>query len=156
MFSTFSGGDVDISRGHVEIFNSSFEREKSSTLRLNLFSVNNQFNVSTLNMFQIRCLIVVLVVSCNSTKFLSINTSLNTFQYDGKPVFLSGANTPWIHYADDFGNEQSNGVFCALNETLSNITVNGGNAVRQWLFVDGANIPGMSPSEFYDHKTLQK
>ena len=79
---------------------------------------------------------------CCATKFLTIDKSSKTFKYDGKTVFLSGANQAWNQYANDFGNHQANGVFCELNRTLTNISTNGGNSVREWLFIDGSNIPG--------------
>ena len=74
------------------------------------------------------------------------------------PLFLSGANIrlectiPTILGIND----PSNDIFCALNVTLSNLTVNGANAVCQSLFVDDASISGLFPSEFDDNKTLQK
>ena len=71
--------------------------------------------------------------------FLSV--SGNSLTYEGKPVFLSGANQPWIDYGNDFGNNQSNGIRCGLNDYIKNVSQAGGNSVRIWIFVEGSNIP---------------
>jgi len=72
---------------------------------------------------------------------LTIDKSTKTFKYNGNTVFLNGANQPWDQYGNDFGNNQSNGVFCNLNYTLANLTANSGNSVREWLFIGGDSIP---------------
>lgn len=59
----------------------------------------------------------------------------------GTTVFLSGANLPWLDYGNDFGNVQTNGVACELQEYVRNISANGGNSVRVWLLVEGDSIP---------------
>ena len=63
------------------------------------------------------------------------------FEFGGKRVFLSGANQPWLQYGSDFGNNQTNGVACALQEAVANVSAAGGNTVRMWLFVEGDSIP---------------
>jgi len=68
----------------------------------------------------------------------------NTFSYSGQNVFLSGVNQPWLNYARDFGNSQSNGVHCTLVDYLRNISNSGGNSVRFWLFIDGSSIPAFN------------
>jgi len=66
------------------------------------------------------------------------NTS---FVLNGKRAFLSGVNQPWLSYGADFGNNQTNGAYCTLRETLKNVTDAGGNSIRFWLFVEGDAIP---------------
>ena len=76
----------------------------------------------------------------SSTSFLAINGTV--FSYGGKsPVFLSGANMPWINYGNDFGNNQTQGHRCALQSYIQNVSAAGGNSIRIWLFVEGASIP---------------
>ena len=59
------------------------------------------------------CAILLVLFSIDllsANEFLSINKSSKTFQYNGKTVFLNGANQPWYNYGEDFGNNQPNGV----------------------------------------------
>lgn len=69
------------------------------------------------------------------------------FTLRGNPVFLSGANLAWLDYGNDFGNKQSNGVACALQQAVRNVTDSGGNTIRIWLFVEGDNIPAFDDKE---------
>ena len=77
-----------------------------------------------------------------AASFLKVNTtSLTGLSFDRKPVFLSGANLAWIDYGNDFGNNQSNAKACQLQQYVRNISANGGNTMRVWLFVEGQNVP---------------
>ena len=80
-------------------------------------------------------------VELTSTSFLSISADRSGFEYNGKRVFLSGVNEPWISYGADFGNNQSNGIKCQLEQDIVSVAAAGGNAIRMWLFVEGASIP---------------
>ena len=42
---------------------------------------------------------------------------------------------------NDFGNNQSHGLYCALKDTLVNTSRVGGHAMRIWLHVEGDNTP---------------
>ena len=44
-------------------------------------------------------------------------------------------------YGNDFGNNQTSQVKCALRSAVTNISETGGNSIRVWLFVEGQNIP---------------
>jgi len=82
---------------------------------------------------------LMLLISYVDASFLSVNgTSLS---FDGKAVFLSGANMPWINYGNDFGNNQTNGHHCQLEQFVHNVSAAGGNSLRVWLFVEGDSIP---------------
>lgn len=72
----------------------------------------------------------------------------NRFAFDGQPVFLNGVNQPWIQYGDDFGNNQSHGLFCSLREVLVNTSLSGGHAMRIWLHVEGDNTPQWNASGY--------
>lgn len=73
------------------------------------------------------------------TEFLRAEKTKLVFR--GNEVFLSGANQPWIQYGRDFGNNQTNGLRCELEEYIRNISDSGGNVVRMWLFVEGQSAP---------------
>ena len=53
---------------------------------------------------------------------IAVSADGNGFVYNGQSVFLSGANQPWLHYGSDFGNNQTNGVACALQEAVANVS----------------------------------
>lgn len=84
----------------------------------------------------------------NGQSFLSVNTETNTLEMNGETVFLSGVNQPWVNYGADFGDDQSNGIFCQLNQTIANVTMNSGNSVRMWLHVEGAVSPLFNSSGY--------
>jgi len=89
-------------------------------------------------------LVLSAVSSHASSNFLGTNgTSLS---FNGKDVFLSGANMPWINYGNDFGNNQSLGHRCQLESFVQNVSAAGGNSLRLWLFVEGATIPEFDSS----------
>ena len=46
------------------------------------------------------------------SKFLSV--SGKNFMMNGKKVYLSGVNQPWVNYGDDFGNGAGTGTFCEV------------------------------------------
>ena len=80
-------------------------------------------------------------VTVLSTDYLSVDSATKTFVLNGKSVFLSGVNQPWVNYGNDFGNNQPNSVFCQLNETLQNVTMSSGNSVRMWVHCEGVDTP---------------
>eukprot|EP00948_MAST-09A_sp_MAST-9A-sp1_P002901 g2901.t1 len=75
----------------------------------------------------------------SSTKRITVKDS--TLQFDGKQIFLSGANLPWVQYGDDFGNNQSTSVRQSLENAVNTVASAGGNSIRIWLFVEGQSIP---------------
>jgi len=81
------------------------------------------------------------VVLCSGVTFLSVDKQQKIFTWNQAKVFLNGVNQAWIQYGNDFGNNQSNGEYCALRETLKNMTAVSGHAMRIWLFVEGDEIP---------------
>ena len=79
------------------------------------------------------------VSAAGASDFLAVAGSELTLR--GNPVFLSGANLPWINYGQDFGDGQSNGIACELQSFVTNVSKSGGNSIRLWLFVEGDSIP---------------
>lgn len=61
-----------------------------------------------------------------------LKASDSGFSYDGKDVFLSGANLAWVNYGNDFGNDQSNAIKCKLESYVRNVSKSGGNSIRVW------------------------
>ena len=74
-----------------------------------------------------------------ASSFLSVQGG--NLPLGGEPVFLSGANLPWIQYGADFGNAQSNALACGHREAIANVSAHGGNSIRVWLFTEGDAIP---------------
>eukprot|EP00750_Incisomonas_marina_P027972 INCI6308.1.p1 GENE.INCI6308.1~~INCI6308.1.p1 ORF type:complete len:339 (-),score=49.69 INCI6308.1:810-1826(-) len=82
--------------------------------------------------------------SSTDPAFLEVDGKSLSFR--GQDVFLSGANQPWVSYGNDFGNNQPNGIRCSLQDSVANVSAAGGNSIRMWLFVEGANIPSFDSS----------
>ena len=67
-------------------------------------------------------------------------------KYRGKDIFLSGINAAWVNFAADFGPGAPD-----LNQfriEFQTIRDNGGNAMRLWLYTNGANAPEYNSSGF--------
>ncbi|XP_055895654.1 mannan endo-1,4-beta-mannosidase-like isoform X2 [Biomphalaria glabrata] len=65
----------------------------------------------------------------------------NHFTYNGKRIFLSGGNLPWISYAHDFGDGQFQSIKNQLEEQLKKLHEAGGNSLRLWIHVQGETSP---------------
>jgi mannan endo-1,4-beta-mannosidase len=91
--------------------------------------------------------LLLLLIPANATNFLQVNkTSVTGLSFHKKPIFLSGANLAWIDYGNDFGNNQTNGKACRLQQYVSNISDSGGNSMRLWLFAEGQSVPQFDSS----------
>ena len=55
-----------------------------------------------------------------------------------KEVIRNGLYQLWINYPKDFGNDQSNEMFCQLHYTLEYVSMNSGNRIRMWLHTDAS------------------
>ena len=89
---------------------------------------------------------LVLVTLVGADAKLTVSSS--GFGWNGAPAFLNGVNQAWLHYGDDFGGNQSHGLFCALKEVLQNTSRAGGHAMRIWLHVEGDHTPVYNSSGF--------
>ena len=92
-------------------------------------------------MFALYTCLIFIQSLVHGAYFLEIESTTKTFQLNGNRVYLSGVNQPWFSYGQDFGNDQSNGVFCALNDSLTNTSTAHGNTIRIWLFCECDNAP---------------
>ena len=64
-------------------------------------------------------MIVALLLLCTSAAATSyLGVAKTSFEFNGSPVFLSGANQAWIQYGADFGNNQTGGEACALQASI--------------------------------------
>ena len=81
----------------------------------------------------------LLLASATPPKRLAVSGTHFTFA--GEPVFLAGANQPWLHYGADFGNHRPTVAdYCRLkNDYLQPLRDAGGHSMRFWLFVEGAS-----------------
>ena len=94
-------------------------------------------------------LLVQVVAQSNKSNndYLYINNTQFYFQGKG-PIFLSGANQPWMRYGSDFGNGSPAGHICELDDYLKKLSDAGGNSVRIWLFTEGTSIPMFNASGY--------
>ena len=86
-------------------------------------------------------------VAQSNNDYLYINNTQFYFQGKG-PIFLSGANQPWMRYGSDFGNGVPSGHVCELDDYLKKLSDAGGNSVRIWLFTEGTSIPMFNASGY--------
>ena len=64
------------------------------------------------------------------------------FVYGSDNVFLSGTNPAWIHYGNDFGNNQwEDSTKDRWTQELEQINFAGGNTARVWIHTEGDNNP---------------
>jgi len=89
---------------------------------------------------KVACLSALAAHAFSVDNFLQVSGT--GFSYGGQQIFLNGVNQAWLNYGSDFGNNQSNGVYCTLKDDyLKQVQAAGGNSVRFWLFVEGETIP---------------
>jgi len=87
-------------------------------------------------------LLAVVVVSVEAAATTYLSTTGTELKWGStSSIFLSGLNQAWVNYGADFGNNQPLTTYCTQKDTLSNLTVVGGNSLRYWLFVEGDSIP---------------
>ncbi len=65
----------------------------------------------------------------------------NRIEFNGKEVFLSGANMAWINFAHDIGNTGSPLDTASFRKIFREIHDNGGNCMRLWLHTNGTASP---------------
>jgi mannan endo-1,4-beta-mannosidase len=70
------------------------------------------------------------------------------FVYNKEKVFLSGVNTPWVHYARDFGSGAYKSSKQQFEKWLTEVSAAGGNAVRVWVHIDGQWSPKFDAQGF--------
>ena len=93
------------------------------------------------------CLCLLNHLGQSNDAYLYINNTRFYFQGKG-PIFLSGANQPWMRYGSDFGNGVPEGHVCELEDYLNKLSEAGGNSVRIWLFTEGTSIPLFNESGY--------
>ncbi len=70
---------------------------------------------------------------------------LDRIQFNDQQLFLSGANVAWVNYARDIGPGTTN--LNRFSDMFSELHQSGGNAMRFWLHITGANTPEWSGSQ---------
>ena len=71
-----------------------------------------------------------------------------TMLWNRSRCFLSGVNLAWIHYGNDFGNNQPHGLYCSLRDALHNTSRAGGHTMRVWLHTEGDHTPQWDANGF--------
>ena len=78
-------------------------------------------------------MIVALLLLCTSAAATSyLGVAKTSFEFNGSPVFLSGANQAWIQYGADFGNNQTEGEECALQASIRSAQPRHGPLLPCW------------------------
>lgn len=84
-------------------------------------------------------LILILVAVNETLSYVTIKGK--DLYYNNKKIYLSGVNIAWVDYNNDWGN----GKYFEHRQTMTNwldqISQHGGNAVRVWVHVEGAQSP---------------
>lgn len=66
------------------------------------------------------------------------------FHYRNQMIFLSGVNQAWVHYSQDFGNNNFKKSKAEFYEILKKVQAAGGNSIRIWLHCRGESTPYMT------------
>ncbi|XP_025105016.1 mannan endo-1,4-beta-mannosidase-like [Pomacea canaliculata] len=61
--------------------------------------------------------------------------------HNGQKIFLSGANTAWVAYGYDFGNNQYQYRRDRYIYLMDKVKEAGGNSMRTWVHIEGATSP---------------
>ena len=69
----------------------------------------------------------------------------NRIHFNNQNIFLNGLNLAWRNFANDFG-PNSTIDSAHFNSVFSQVRANGGNCIRVWVHVNGANTPAFSGS----------
>lgn len=83
----------------------------------------------------ISLLLVYLLIGGNLT------AQSNRIEFNGKELFLSGANIPWIDFANDVGNMNNPPDTAKFREIFREVHDNGGNSMRFWVHINGQSSP---------------
>jgi hypothetical protein len=83
------------------------------------------------------CFVISILVLLISGSFLFAQN--DRIDYNNQQLFLSGANIAWINFARDIGPGST--AFDSFAEMFLDIHDHGGNAMRFWLHINGANTP---------------
>ena len=70
-------------------------------------------------------------VTAVTGKKLDIRVNQTRFYIGNERFFLSGANTAWVHYGEDFGNRQYDRSRQEFLYLLSNVSDAGGNSMSK-------------------------
>ncbi|PVD25441.1 hypothetical protein C0Q70_13097 [Pomacea canaliculata] len=66
--------------------------------------------------------------------------------HNGERIFLSGANTAWVSYAYDFGNNQYQYRRDRYIYLMDKVKEAGGNSMRTWVHIEGQTSPKFDSS----------
>lgn len=66
-------------------------------------------------------------------------SQMNRIAYNNQELFLSGANLPWINFANDIGPGSTDTI--KFGDIMLDMHEHGGNALRWWLHTDGTSTP---------------
>ncbi len=68
-----------------------------------------------------------------------IDAANNRLTLQGKDLFISGTNVPWVNFGNDFAD--SKGSMPKFEEAIIKVREAGGNAIRVWVYTDCSYAP---------------
>jgi len=88
----------------------------------------------------IRTWILLLLSFCLSFA----NGQENRIEYNGKDIFLSGANISWVNYASDVGDPDTPPDTAFFRQMFREMHDHGANSMRFWIHINGKTTPQFS------------
>ena len=87
--------------------------------------------------------LVILLIICFHSTFTKAYPKVDgkSLMWNGKKIFLNGANIAWKELNNDYGNGKYFQHRNKMNEWLKGVSDNGGNTVRIWLHCSGYLSP---------------
>jgi hypothetical protein len=76
-----------------------------------------------------------------SSSFSHVCGQGNRIEYNGKDVFLSGANISWVNYASDIGDPDTPPDTAFFRQMFRDMHDHGANSMRFWIHINGKTTP---------------
>jgi hypothetical protein len=101
---------------------------------------NKLFDTET-KIHRLCSIISLLLLACGLLSASHAFGQNNRIEYNGKSIFLSGANVAWIHYARDIGDPDTPLDKVSFARMFKSVRNNRGNCLRFWIHINGMNTP---------------
>jgi hypothetical protein len=84
--------------------------------------------------------LVICLLASASLWEVTAAAQTNRIPFNGRNLFLNGANIAWRHYGNDVG-PNARPDMDYFNHIFSQVRANGGNCLRLWVHIHGGNTP---------------